>query len=80
MNGKVSLRAMAQPIASTSERDIMIRGRHGKRSMYSLGLRDDGRAAFNVQTSGAKDDTVKRQTRIGACHGFETLIKRWLPS
>lgn len=78
LNGKASFKASAQPIASTAERDVMFRGKPGSRSIYTVGLRDDGTAAFNMKTRDA--DAVKTQTRLGACHGFETHIERWLPS
>lgn len=80
MNGRVSLRAMAQPIASTAERDVLIRGRVGTSSTYTVGLRDDGRAAFNMQTRTSEDAEVNKLTRIGECRGFETYIMKWLPS
>lgn len=80
MNGQISLNGTAQPILTTKERDVIIRGVKGETSMYSIGLSDDGSAAFNVQTRRSTDGTVRKLTRIGVCHDFETHIKRWLPS
>lgn len=80
MNGRISLAGIAQPILTTDARDIMISGSEGQTSLYTVGLSDDGTAAFNVQTRRDDGGRVNRLTRIGACHGFESHINRWLPS
>ena len=79
LNGLVSLKAAAQPIQTTEDRDILIRGARGKAATFTIGLRDDGRAAFNMQTRGAEDANVKKSTRIGACRGYEAHLNKWLP-
>ncbi len=71
-----SLKAAAQPILATEERDILIRGTTKRKSMYSIGLREDGSAAFNVQQLDQAD--AAKTTRIGACRGHEAHIDRWL--
>ncbi len=71
-----SLRAAAQPILATDDRDILIRGTTRRKSMYTIGLREDGTAAFNLQQLGA--GTEDKTTRIGACRGHEAHIDRWL--
>src|SRR6056297_1549484 len=76
---QVSIRASAQPIAATTDPDILIRGVTAKRNTYSLGLRADGKAAFNIQRS-AEQNQVDKATRIGECRGFETHLHRWLAS
>ena len=79
LNGRMSLKASAQPIHSTEDRDILIRGITARKSMYTIGLRDDGVAALNMQTKRAGDDEVSKATRIGACRNFEAQLDRWLP-
>ena len=78
-DGEVSVRASAQPIWSTDEDDILIRGRLQMVSLYSLGLRADGLAAFNVQSLG-DGKQVDNRTRIGECRGHEAYVDRWLSS
>ena len=75
-DGLVSVRAAAQPISATAERDILIRGITRKNAMYSIGLRDDGIAAFNIQP--AEGDSREKSTRLGECHGHKAHIDRWL--
>ena len=80
MNGRMSLKAAAQPILSTGERDVLIRGTTRRNSMYTIGLRDDGKAALNMQTRQAGDSETLKSTRIGACRGYMPYLERWLPS
>lgn len=80
MNEEISFRALARPIDGTEERDIMIRGRVGRAATYTLGFREDGTAALNMQTREAGEETASEATRIGACRGYETHMRRWLPS
>lgn len=80
MNDRLSLKAAAQPILSTEDRDILIRGTTRRKSMYTIGIRDDGNAALNMQTRDARTNDVSKSTRVGTCHGHETVIERWLPS
>ena len=75
-DGIVSVRAAAQPISTTDERDILIRGMTHRNAMYSIGLRDDGVAAFNIQP--LDTETGKKSTRLGECRGHEAHIDRWL--
>ena len=79
MDGGIALKALAQPIPGTEDRDVMIRGRQGKVAMFTIGLRDDGAAAFNIQKRVRTDADVVKQTRTGACRGHELHINRWLP-
>lgn len=72
LNGAVSVRAAAQPITSTDDRDVLVRGVTARKSIYTIGLREDGVAALNMKTKSA--DT----TRVGACRNFETHFNRWL--
>lgn len=80
MNGKLSLRASAQPIRGTSERDVLIRGVTRKKSTYIIGLRDDGTAALNMATPVEGSPDPRKELRAGVCRGFEPHIDRWLPS
>ena len=80
LNGRPSLRALAQPIATTAERDVMIRGQHGETTLYTVGLRDDGTAALNLKFGRSRDELENRLTRTGECRGFEAYLNRWLPS
>lgn len=80
MNGQVTLRAAARPIHSTDDRDVLIRSVVGQRSVYSIGLRDDGKAALNMQTRRSGETEIDKSTRIGECYGYERFINRWLPS
>ena len=77
--GSVRLRASAQPIASTEERDMLIQARGAREMVVTLGLRDDGAAALNMHPGTARD-TDKPGTRIGACSGATRYFDRWLSS
>ncbi len=79
MNGRVLLKATAQPILATADRDVMFRGVQSGNTRYILGLRDDGWAAFHVQTGAGADGGADAETRTGACRGYEPHINRWLP-
>ena len=80
LNGKMSLKAAAQPILSTEDRDILIRGITKKQSMYTIGLRDDGKAALNMQTRPLGGGEARKSTRLGECHGHEAHLEKWLQS
>lgn len=80
LNGQTSMKALAQPIAGTDDRDIMIRGISRRKSTVTIGLRDDGAAALNMKTRKSGSDEVSQSTRLGECRDFETHINRWLPS
>lgn len=79
LNGKVSVTASAQPILATEDRDIMIRGLSEKQAMYTIGFREDGRAALNMEMLRESDSKILTATRIGACRDFEAHLDRWLP-
>lgn len=79
LNGQGPLRASAKPIASTQDRDVLIQGRTKRHHTYSLGLREDGKAALNISKPGASAEEVVKTTRIGDCHGHSTHLNRWLP-
>lgn len=72
LNGAFSVRGAAQPITSTEDRDILVRGITSKKSVYTIGLREDGVAALSMQTKRATN------TRVGACRNFESHFDRWL--
>lgn len=78
-DGHLTVRAAAQPILATSDPDILIRGVTSKNNTYSLGLRADGMAAFNIQQF-SETTQVDKRTRIGECRGHEALIDLWLSS
>ena len=78
-DGHLTVRASAQPILATTDPDILIRGITHKQNMYSLGLRADGAAAFNIQQQN-EEKLVDKRTRIGECRGHEVHIHRWLSS
>ena len=78
-DGALTVRASAQPIQATEAPDILIRGFTGKQNIYSLGLRADGTAAFNIQQP-SEEKLVDERTRIGECRGHEAHIHRWLSS
>ena len=80
LNGRPSLRALAQPITTTAERDVMIRGLHGETTLYTVGLRDDGTAALNLKFGRSRDELENKLTRTGECRGFEAHLNRCLPS
>lgn len=79
LNGRVSVKASAQPIQSTDDRDVLIRGITKRKSMYTIGLRDDGKAALNMQMRQAGAEDVSKSTRLGECRGHEAHLERWLP-
>ena len=78
-DGHLTVRASAQPIMATTDPDILIRGITKKQNMYSLGLRADGTAAFNIQRQ-SEQKLVDKRTRIGECRGHEAQFNRWLSS
>jgi hypothetical protein len=80
MNGRLSLKASAQPITGTFERDVLIRGVTSRKSTYIIGLRDDGTAALNMATAVTGSGEPRKELRSGQCRGYETHINRWLPS
>lgn len=80
MNERVSLRASARPISSTSERDILLHAVTRKKSVYSLGLRDDGRAALNIRKPDPDGGEADKSTRMGHCSNFKEHMDRWLTS
>lgn len=79
LNGQGPLRASATPITTTQDRDVLIQGRSKRHYTYSLGLRDDGKAALNISKPGASADEVIKTTRVGDCRGHSVHMQRWLP-
>lgn len=75
----VTIRAAAQPLHTTEADDILIRGGTRNKQLYTIGLRADGYAAFNIRNLGGGNEVDKR-TRIGECHGHEAHVARWLSS
>lgn len=78
LNGQGPLRASAKPIATTQDRDVLIQGRTKRLHTYSLGLRDDGKAALNISKPSASPDEVIKTTRVGNCLGHRPHLERWL--
>lgn len=78
LNGQGPLHASAKPIVSTLDRDVLIQGRTKRHHTYSLGLRDDGKAALNISKPGASAEEVVKTTRIGDCHGHSVHLQKWL--
>lgn len=72
VEGNTPLKAAAQPVNSTPDRDVVIRAKTAPETTLSLGMRDDGTAALTL--------TNTATTRIGACTGLTPHINRWLPS
>ena len=71
---------LAQPIDRTDERDVLIRARASDQLIYTIGLRDDGRAALNLLRVSRAKDGGGTETRTGACHDFMALMNAWLRS
>lgn len=67
------IRGHAQPLHSTEERDVLIRARTATNSVYSLGIRDDGAAAFFVAEG--KGDGL---TFVGRCKYHERWLSDWV--
>ena len=76
IEGQVTLKAAAQPIATTEDRDVLFLARHGQDSVFTLGVQENGQAALSQRTS----QTSKAKTRLGVCAGAAQHINRWLPS
>ena len=76
MNNNETLLATAQPIPSTGERDALVLARPTKKTVLTVGFRDDGKAALSLRNG--SDGAAK--TRIGECRGFESVLRRWLAS
>ena len=80
MNERQHMRASARPIAATDDRDIMIRAITPKKNMYTIGLRDDGKAALNIQKPNPTTSEPDSSTRFGYCTNFEDHINLWAPT
>ena len=76
IEGQVTLKAAAQPIATTEDRDILFLARHGQTSVFTLGVQENGQAALSQRTN----QSSKAKTRTGICDGASHHIHRWLPS
>ena len=80
MNQNGALPAAAAPIASTQARDVMIRAFSDADRVYTIGLRDDGRAALNIQTVGETGTGSNTETWFGFCVNAKVYIDQWLSS
>lgn len=80
MNERVALRAAAQPIPTTDERDILVRAITRKKNVYTIGLRDDGAAALNIRKTRIEGAEPESSTRVGQCVNYGTYFERWLSS
>ncbi len=78
LNDKVVMRAAARPITDTEENDMLVLGKNDIRDVYTLGFREDGKAAFSIRL--AKDNGALSEgiTRIGECYGVAPYLKKWL--
>jgi hypothetical protein len=72
-----AFRGMAQPIERTTDRDVLIRAEAGEGTFYTIGLRDDGRAALNLLRA---DPSEYRETRAGTCRDPQNVLDTWLTS
>ena len=70
--GEAKVRANAQPIANTSEPDVMIRAKAGTETYYTIGLREDGAAAIHIAQNGGG------MTLVGDCQHHEPWFPGWL--
>ncbi len=75
LNGKMKMKAQAQPIETTGHRDVLVLARSKSETIYTLGMRDDGSAALTMR----RNDEVA-PARIGSCRGHEALMNAWVPS
>ncbi len=71
---------LAQPIDRTEERDVLIRARASNDLVYTIGLRDDGRAALNLLRIARSAGGARTETREGHCHDHRPLLNAWLRS
>ncbi len=71
-------RGLAQPIDRTADRDVLIRAETADSTFYTIGLRDDGRAALNLLR--VDETSERRETRAGTCRDPEGFIDTWLTS
>lgn len=72
-----ALRASAQPIGATKDRDVLIRATRSGTVHYALGVDERGLAALNVVLQGETGDAASQTTRIGRCRGHERYIRNW---
>lgn len=74
--GHPSLTATVRPIATTPERDVLIRAVARQATFYTIGLDAQGTAAFNMMHS---TDPGGQETFVGNCRSFEQHLARWIP-
>ncbi|MEM6634933.1 MAG: hypothetical protein AAF667_03480 [Pseudomonadota bacterium] len=72
LQGTDAFTAVAQPITTTPGRDIMVRARVGSDTFLTVGLQEDGAAAFNVFKP--KEDPPQQTTLTGSCTNMQTLF------
>ena len=75
-----AFKGLAQPIDMTEERDVMIRAEASDQTFYTIGLRDDGRAALNLLRVADGPEPIRHETRPGTCRDHRRLIDTWLTS
>ncbi len=74
-------RGLAGPIVRTEARDVLIRAEARNKTFYTIGVRDDGKAALNLLRVESRDaQPVQQETREGRCSGVERYIETWLAS
>ncbi len=79
IEGKLTLKAAAQPMHAIDERAVLIRAKSPRQATVTLGMRDDGMAALTMSAPGA-ETPGEQSTRIGACRGADYYFNRWLSS
>ena len=74
-------RGLAGPIDRTDARDVLIRAEALDQTFYTIGVRDDGKAALNLLRVVKRDaQPVRQETRAGSCSDFGPYIDTWLTS
>ncbi len=79
ING-TGIRAEAQPIIGTKERDVLVRANTGTATFYAVGVNERGTAALNVVWPETDEAPERRMTRAGQCWNYERYIQTWSTS
>ena len=78
LDDESEFRGLAQPIDKTDDRDVLIRARAAGQLFYTIGLRDDGKAALNLLEVRPQKTPERQETRAGTCRDFEGYLDSWL--
>ncbi len=79
VNGN-GMKAAAQPILGTEEKDVLVRAATNETTFYAIGFDDRGLAALNVVWAEAGRNPETQMTRTGHCRNFERYIQTWSTS